>query len=102
MIQVANAKTITQAFERIPGVKTVSSAVQIKLVSIPVRFYFEPNSSVLISKDLENKLDDVKIFINQYLTQYLKLIGYSYSPNVTSATKNLGIQRATSVRQKLI
>lgn len=102
VIQVADAKTITQAFEIIPGVKTVSSAVQIKPVSIPVRFYFEPNSSVLISQNLENKLDEVKIFLNQYPTQDLKLIGYSYSPNVTSATKNLGIQRATSVRQKLI
>ena len=101
-IQVADVKTITQAFEIIPGVKTVSSAVQVKPLSIPVRFYFEPNSSALITKDLENKLNEVKIFLNRYPTQDLKLIGYSYSPNVTSATKNLGIQRAKSVQQELI
>ncbi|MGB6297446.1 MAG: BON domain-containing protein [Rivularia sp. (in: cyanobacteria)] len=102
VIRVADAKTITQAFEKIPGVKTVSSAVQVKPLAIPVRFYFQPNSSVLISKDLENKFNKVKIFLNQYPTQGLKLIGYSYSQNATSATNKLAIQRAEAVRQKLI
>lgn len=101
VIQLADAKTITQAFEKIPGVKTVSSAVQVKPLSIPIRFYFQPNSSVLISKDLESKLNKVKIFLNQYPGQGLKLIGYSYSPNAT-ATNKVAIQRAEAVRQKLI
>ncbi len=102
VIRVEDVETITQAFEQIPGVKTVSSAVQVKPLSIPVRFYFKSNSATLINIDLENKFNKVKRFLNEYPTQGLKLIGYSYSPNATSVTNRLAIQRAEAVRQKLI
>ena len=100
--RIADAQTITQAFERIPGVKTVSSAVQIKPLSIPVRFYFESQSSDLVPKDLENKLIQVKRFLEQYPMKNIKIIGYGYSKNEASATEELAFQRAKSVQQALI
>ncbi|MEL7243490.1 MAG: BON domain-containing protein [Cyanobacteria bacterium J06573_2] len=102
VIRAADAKAITQAFEKIPGVKKVSSAVYINSVSIPVRFYFENKSSEIISKDLDKKLDQVKIFLNQHPSYNLKLIGYSYSPNKNLFVNKLAIQRAKNVREALI
>ncbi len=100
--RIANAKIITQAFEKIPGVNKVSSTVEVKPISIDVRFYFQSNSSTLINKDLENKFNQVKIFLEQHPMYNLKLIGYSYSANSTSATNELAIQRAKTVQQELI
>lgn len=100
--RIADAQTITQAFEKIPGVKTVSSAVQVKPLSIPVRFYFESQSSDLVPKDLENKLIQVKRFLNRYPMKNIRIIGYSYSKNEAFATEKLAFQRAKSVQQALI
>ncbi|MEA5596355.1 OmpA family protein [Rivularia sp. UHCC 0363] len=100
--QIADAQTITQAFEQIPGVKTVSSTVQIKPVSIDVRFYFQPDSLTLVPEDLENKVKQVQVFLDENPTQNLKLIGYIYSQSGTSVTKKLALERAEAVQQELI
>ena len=102
VIRVEDAQKITQAFEKIPGVKTVSNIVQLTSVSIPVRFYFQNNSSDLISKDLEKKLEQVEKFLNQHPKHNLKVIGYSYSPNKSLSASRLAIQRAENVREALI
>lgn len=100
--RITDAQTITQAFEKIPGIKTVSSTVQVKPVSIPVRFYFERESPNLVPKDLETKIKRVKIFLNRYPMKNIKIIGYSYSKNEAFATKKLALQRAKAVQQALI
>ncbi|MEM9926031.1 MAG: OmpA family protein [Cyanobacteria bacterium P01_D01_bin.50] len=102
VIRIADAKTITQAFEKIPGVKTVSSTVQIKPLSIDVRFYFQHESANLVSLDLETKVTQVKRFLQQYPMKNIKIIGYSYSENRTFAAKDLALQRAKSVQKALI
>ncbi len=102
VIRLEDAQTINQAFEKIPGVKTVSSAVEVKPLSIPVRFYFERQSSDLVPKDLENKLIQVKRFLNRYPMKNIKIIGYSYSKNEAFSTEKLAFQRAKSVQQALI
>ena len=102
VIRAADVNTITQAFAKIPGVKTVSSAVRVNLVSIPVRFYFQNNSSELISKDFDKKLEQVKIFLAQHPKHNLKVIGYSYSPNKSLSASKLALQRAENVREALI
>ncbi len=100
--QIADVQTITQAFEQIPGVKTVSSTVQLKTVSIDVRFYFQPDSLTLVPEGLENKVKQVQVFLDENPTQNLKLIGYIYSQSGTSVTKKLAIERAEAVQQELI
>ena len=77
VIRIADAKTITQAFEKIPGVKTVSSTVQEKPLSIGVRFYFQHESANLVSLDLDTKVKQVKRFIKQSTKHNIKIIGYS-------------------------
>ena len=49
---------------------------------------FQINFSVVISKELANKMNKVKIFLNRYPTQNLKLIG-SLSGEVTMGVTGL-------------
>ncbi len=92
---------ITQAFEQIPGVKLVSSAVQVKPLLINVRFYFGGNSANLFQADLNSKIQQVKVFLNQHPMKNLKIIGYSYSSTGKTQVV-LALQRAEAVKQALI
>ncbi|MGF1674661.1 MAG: BON domain-containing protein [Rivularia sp. (in: cyanobacteria)] len=100
--RIADAQTITQAFEQIPGIKTVSSTVQVKSVSIDVRFYFQPNSLTLVNEGLENKVKQIQVFLDANPMQNLKLNGYSYSQFGTSATKKIAFERAKTIHKKMI
>lgn len=91
----------TKAFEQIPGVKSISNAVELKSLQIDLRFYFAEDSANLIPADLNSKVKQVKLLLNQQPSKYLKIIGYSYSQN-ENYTGNLAIQRAKAVKQALI
>jgi outer membrane protein OmpA-like peptidoglycan-associated protein len=100
--RIADAKTITQLFEQIPGVKSVSSAVQVQPLRIDVRFYFEPNSATLQPVDLEYKIEQVKFFLNQHSMKHLKIFGYSYSSSGGIEAQQLSLERAKAVQRALI
>ncbi|MDZ8236801.1 MAG: OmpA family protein [Nostoc sp. ChiQUE01a] len=100
--RIADARTITRAFEQIPGVKSVSSAVRIEPLQIEVRFYFQPNSASLMKSDLEQKVKQVNFFLNQHPNQHLKIIGYSYDHNRKNTSEKLALIRAKAVQQALI
>lgn len=100
--RIADARIITRAFEQIPGVKSVSSAVRIEPLEIEVRFYFQPNSASLMKADLEQKVKRVKLFLNQHPNQHLKIIGYSYEHNRKNTSPKLALTRAKAVQQALI
>jgi outer membrane protein OmpA-like peptidoglycan-associated protein len=100
--RIADAQIIAHAFEQIPGVKFVSSAVQVQPLRIEVRFYFQPNSANLIKANLGYKVQQVKSFLNQHPNQYLKIIGYSYDYTGTSTSRKLALTRAKAVQQALI
>ncbi|MDZ8263180.1 OmpA family protein [Nostoc sp. ChiQUE01b] len=99
--RIADAQIITNAFEQIPGVKSVSSAVRVEPPQIEVRFYFQPNSASLMKADLVYKVQQVKFFLNQHPNKHLKIIGYS---DLTGANKSqkLALARAKTVQQALI
>ncbi|MCW5315714.1 OmpA family protein [Nostoc sp. KVJ3] len=98
----ADAQIIARAFEQIPGVKFVSSAVQIQPLRIEVRFYFQPDSASLIPANLEYKVQQVKSFLNQHPSQHLKIIGYSYNRTTTNTSQKLALARAKAIQQTLI
>ncbi|MEO1429849.1 MAG: BON domain-containing protein [Cyanobacteria bacterium J06633_8] len=100
--RIADAQIITQAFEKIPGVQKVSSAVEVKPFYIPVKFYFKHQSANLAPKDLVNKIIEVQHFLNQHPMKKIKIIGYSYSNNEGFATQKLALQRAKSIQKALI
>lgn len=99
--RTADAQTITHAFEQIPGVKSVSSAMRVQPLRIEIRFYFEPNLATL-NTDLGHKLGQVKFFLDQHPMKYLKIAGYSYSSTSAIAAQHLALERAKAVQQALI
>ncbi len=93
---------ITQAFAQIPGVKLVSSTVQVKPLKFDVRFYFRENSADLNQADLNTKIQQVKLFLQQNPKNDLKITGYSYSATGETQMKQLALERAKVIKQTLI
>lgn len=93
---------ITNTFEKIPGVKLVSSAIEVPPRKIGIRFYFNSNSGALITADLSSKVEQVKSFLIQYPVKRLKITGYSYSPSSTKDSQTLALKRAQAVKGALI
>ncbi len=100
--RIADARIITHAFEQIPGVKSVSSAVRIEPLQLEVRFYFQPNSASLMKADFGQKVKQVKFFLNQHPNQHLKIIGYSSDQSNKNTSEKLALTRAKAVQQTLI
>ncbi|PHJ61229.1 membrane protein [Nostoc linckia z18] len=100
--RIADARIITRAFEQIPGVKSVSSAVRIEPLQLEVRFYFQPNSASLMKADFGQKVKQVKFFLNQHPNQHLKIIGYSSDRSNKNTSEKLALTRAKAVQQTLI
>ncbi|MGF2039491.1 MAG: OmpA family protein [Nostoc sp. CmiVER01] len=100
--RIADAQIIAHAFEQIPGVKSVSSAVRIQPPHIEVRFYFQPDSASLMKADALHKVQQVKFFLNQHPNKHLKIIGYSYDRTGVNKSQKLALARAKAVQQALV
>ena len=96
------ANAIAQAFERIPGVKSVSSAVQMQLPQIETRFYFQPSSAELDISDRGYKLRHVIDFVKQHPKNLLQIMGYHNSLDLESGGELLALARAETVQAALI
>ncbi|BAY24477.1 hypothetical protein NIES2100_42720 [Calothrix sp. NIES-2100] len=100
--RITDAHTITHAFEQIPGVKFVSSAVRVQPLQIEVRFYFQIDSANLRITDLGYKVQQVKLFLNQHPNKQVKIVGYSYEHTNVNPSQQLALKRAKAVQQALI
>ncbi|QKQ75440.1 OmpA family protein [Nostoc sp. TCL240-02] len=100
--RIADAQIIANAFEQIPGVKSMSSAVRVQPPQIEVRFYFQPDSASLMKADTADKIQQVRFFLNQHPNKHLKIIGYSYDRTGVNKSQKLALARAKSVQQALI
>jgi outer membrane protein OmpA-like peptidoglycan-associated protein len=99
--QIADAQTITQALTQVPGVLSITSAVQIQPLRIEVRFYFEPDLSSLNPADRGYKLQQVINFLHQYPQQSIKIIGHSYSQTSAVGSAQIALDRANALKQAL-
>lgn len=100
--QAADATAIAQAFQRVPGVRLVSSAVQVQPLKIDVRFYFEVGSDQLQALDRGYKLQTVKAFLDQHPEKSVRIVGHR-DPNSSQAEpSSLALERARGVRDALI
>jgi outer membrane protein OmpA-like peptidoglycan-associated protein len=97
-----DAKTITQAFEQIPGVTAVNNTMQIQLLRIDVRFYFETALADLHPDDRGYKLQQVLTFLTQHPQHSLRIIGFSYSDNSEPGAQQLALDRANALKQILL
>ncbi|MEG4489308.1 OmpA family protein [Microcoleus sp. D2_18a_B4] len=105
--QVPDAQKITQAFEKIPGVKSVTNTVIIGTppppkIIMPVRVYFGAGSASLQAKDVAQKLSKVKEYMEKNRTNNLRIVGYSDFKSSPTENQKLALERATNVKNILV
>jgi outer membrane protein OmpA-like peptidoglycan-associated protein len=105
--KVPDAQKITQAFEKIPGVKSVTNTVIIGTppppkIIMPVRVYFGAGSASLQAKDVAQKLSKVKEYMEKNRTNNLRIVGYSDFKSTPVENEKLALERATNVKNILV
>ncbi|TAF57346.1 MAG: OmpA family protein [Oscillatoriales cyanobacterium] len=92
---------IGHAFETIPGVQSVSSALLIDAPPDKIRLYFELGETNPITIG-ERKLESVERFLREFPTLHLEVVGHADRIGTTEQNQSLSIARANRVRQLLI
>ncbi|MCC3426166.1 MAG: OmpA family protein [Microcoleus sp. PH2017_01_SCD_O_A] len=104
--KATDAQKITQAFEKIPGVKSVTNTVgigtQLPSPPIEVRLYFGAGSAILSPKDIAQKLSKVKQYMEENSTTNLRVIGYSDFKSSPAENQKLALERAINVKAALV
>jgi outer membrane protein OmpA-like peptidoglycan-associated protein len=104
--KATDAEKITQAFEKIPGVKSVTNTVTIgnkpPSKAMAVRLYFSTGSAILPPKDIAQKLGKVKEYMDENSTKNFRIIGYSDFKSSTAENQNLALERAINVKAALV
>jgi outer membrane protein OmpA-like peptidoglycan-associated protein len=98
----ADTQQIVQALKQIPGVQSVSNNVKTQIIKLDTRIYFEKGSAQLTSVDNNDKINQVKAFLNQYPEANLKIVGYSDPSGTLPENQRLSLERARSVWSVLV
>lgn len=101
VIQANDALKIAGAFQKIPGVQSVTSTVKLNPLTIPNRIYFE-SGSLAIDSSYRDTLVKIQKFLEQHPQKRIKIIGHSDRVGETGFNKKLALQRAAAVRDALI
>lgn len=104
--KAADAEKITQAFEKIPGVKSVTNTVGIGSQplskAMAIRLYFGVGSAILSPKDVAQKLNKVKEYMEENSTKNFRIIGYSDFNSSPADNQKLALERAINVKAALV
>lgn len=100
--QSADVQRITQAFEQIPGVRSIATAIKVQPLQSQIRFYFRIGSADLASADRRSKLPQVKAWLDRHPNQSVQITGYSNPVNGAIENQWLALQRAKAVRDALV
>jgi outer membrane protein OmpA-like peptidoglycan-associated protein len=98
---LTEAEQITQAFQQIPGVESVTNTVQIRPI-LETRIYFESGSTQYASSDISAQIRAIRQFLEQNPRVHLRIIGHTDYRGGQSSNQELGIRRARMVQQALI
>jgi outer membrane protein OmpA-like peptidoglycan-associated protein len=98
-LPIADLPTITQTFQAIPGVKSVTNGIQVQPFPIPTRIYFPINSAQVVLQDFESKIAEIEKFLRQYPGLKLQIIGHAH-PNERGSS-SLALARSQTVQNIL-
>ena len=101
VIRESDREKVTQAFEKIEGVNSVFSAVQVEALPIPTRIYFNKNSSELMSEDMIIKIYPVSQYLKQYPDLKVRIVGYSHPEEKFKKNAKLALRRSQTVQTAL-
>jgi outer membrane protein OmpA-like peptidoglycan-associated protein len=101
-----DAEKITQAFEKIPGVRSVTNTLGIgtKLQSQvrAIRLYFGSASPSLNPKDIAEKLSKIEDLMAENREISLRIVGYSDFKSSPEENEKLALERARNVKGALV
>ncbi len=100
--QTAAVQRIAQAFEQIPGVRSIATAIRVQPLPVNVRVYFGIASAEVSPTDRRGKLSQVKAQLDRNPTQIFSITGYSNPVDGARETQWLALQRAKAVRDALV
>lgn len=101
VLQEADARKVTQAFQQIPGVKSVTNTVQLQPLAITSRVYFGRGSAELKAEE-RSKITQIRAFLQQYPNKHLKLLGHTDPEGTDTENQELALKRAQAVRDVLV
>ncbi|NEP48540.1 MAG: OmpA family protein [Moorea sp. SIO3C2] len=93
---------IIQAFENIPGVKSVENNLQLQGLDLSSRIYFDLGSAQLKPEDIGTKIRLIKEFLQRYPQKNLRIIGYADPRDKLTENQGLAQQRAQTVKNVLV
>jgi outer membrane protein OmpA-like peptidoglycan-associated protein len=101
-----DAQKITDAFAKIPGVKSVTNTVGVgtKPLSkaMEIRIYFGVGGAILQPKDVTEKISKVKDFMAANKGKNLRIVGYSDLKSSPGENQRLALERARNVKVALV
>jgi len=98
--QMKDAHKISEAFEKIPGVRSVFSTLKVDPVHIENRIYFDGGSAKLNPKDTAI-ITRIKDVLDRYPRLSLKIIGHTDVRGSAAKNQQLALQRAEAVGDAL-
>ncbi|MGL5065594.1 MAG: OmpA family protein [Microcoleus sp.] len=104
--RLGDAEKITQAFAKIPGVKSVTNTLGIgtkqQSQARAIRLYFSSASPSLSPKDISEKLRKIKDLMSENREIKLRIIGYSDFKSSPDENQKLALERARNVKAALV
>jgi len=101
VILKSDAQKITQAFEQIPGVKSIANTLQVKPLTIASRLYFVKGSAKIRPLDVSIKIAPIKELMIRYPQMHLRIVGYIDNIKDSGENQQLAKQRALGVKKIL-
>ncbi|MEB3342015.1 OmpA family protein [Okeania sp.] len=101
VMDAVDAEKIIAKIEQVPGVKSVVTAIKLSPLTLNSRIYFELGSAKLQPAYTET-IVQIKQFLSQHPTKYLKIIGYTDRTGGPDINQKLALERATIVRDALV
>ncbi|KKD38522.1 hypothetical protein WN50_38960 [Limnoraphis robusta CS-951] len=101
VLQQIDLEKVTQAFEKIKGVKSVLTTVQVEPLPIATRIYFNLNSPKFHSEDMIIKIYPISQYLKQYPNLDVKIVGYTHSAEKLKRNPKLALKRSQAVQTAL-
>lgn len=101
VMEKGDAEKITQSLKQIPGVESVINTVELNLLKITTRIYFEAGTTKLDSTYQETIVNLIN-FLKQHPQKRIKIIGHSDRTGEVATNQQLSLRRAVAVQDALV
>ncbi len=101
VLQQGDIAKVTEAFEKIQGVNSVVTTVQVQPLPIATRIYFNLNSYEFNSEDMIIKIYPISQYLKQHPNLDVKIVGYTHQSENLKRNPQLALKRSQTVQTAL-